>query len=85
MFESYGMDLIKIPWMSDNFTFEFIKELSEELREVYYGSDETIFLDKESIHDDYSLYLIKEGEVDLFINNKSEPHIAHLKAGAVFG
>ena len=71
MFESYGMDLIKIPWMSDNFTFEFIKELSEELREVYFAADETIFLDKETVHDDYSFYIVKEGQVDLFINSSN--------------
>ncbi|CAD8069203.1 unnamed protein product [Paramecium primaurelia] len=87
MFESYGMDLIKIPWMSDNFTFEFIKELSEELREVYFAADETIFLDKETVHDDYSFYIVKEGQVDLFINssNVAQPLVAHLKSGAVFG
>lgn len=31
MFESYGMELVKIPWMSDHFSFEFIKELSEDI------------------------------------------------------
>ena len=85
MFESYGMDLIKIPWMSDNFTFDFLKELSEELKEIYLGADEVIFLDKENIEEDHSLYIVKEGEIDLFFNGKAQPMIARLKSGAVFG
>ena len=34
MFMSYGKFLVSIPWIRDNFSIEFIKELSQDAEEV---------------------------------------------------
>jgi len=36
---------------------------------VYFSNEELIFLDKAENDDDNALYLIKEGEIELFVNN----------------
>jgi hypothetical protein len=46
MYESYGRFLISIPWFRDYFSFEFVKELSQDVEEVHYTKAETIFLDR---------------------------------------
>ena len=34
MYESYGKFLISVPWFRDNFSFEFVRELSIDVEEV---------------------------------------------------
>ena len=54
MYESYGRFLISIPWFKDYFSFEFVKELSQDVEEVsakqliqvHFTKAETIFLDR---------------------------------------
>lgn len=57
---------------------------------MYFSTDELIFLDKAKNDDDDALYIIKEGEVELFINNpkkhiRTSTILAKLREGAVFG
>lgn len=38
-------------------------------KEVYFSNEEVLFRDKAENDDDNSLYIVKEGEVELYINS----------------
>ncbi|CAD8113120.1 unnamed protein product [Paramecium primaurelia] len=65
------------------FSQDFLMELSQQIQQQYYAQEENIFLEKEEI-DDFPLYFLDKGQVEIFLDCEKRIKLHIMKKG-IFG
>lgn len=72
IFNSYGSVLLKVPWLKHKFSEEFLRNLSNYIREMKFSPDDICFKQVskfaafEEPDDDFAIYFIFSGQIQLY-------------------
>ncbi|CAD8122719.1 unnamed protein product [Paramecium sonneborni] len=65
------------------FSQDFLMQLAQEIQQQYYSQEENIFLEREEI-DDFPLYFLDKGQVEIFLDSEKRIKLHIIKSG-IFG
>ncbi|CAD8123797.1 unnamed protein product [Paramecium sonneborni] len=65
------------------FTQDFLMELAQQIQQQYYSQEENIFIEREEI-DDFPLYFLEKGQIEIFLDSGKRIKLHIMKSG-IFG
>ena len=84
LFNSYGVFFQRTALFSENFSKEYLKELSEDIEEVRFSEGEVVFRQNDG-WEDFTCYFVVSGKMELFLEAPKPIFLTFIRENQAFG